>query len=39
VQVAGELWSARSEKPIAQGSAVRVVQKDGFVLVVEEIVK
>ena len=39
VQVGGELWSARSEKPIEQGKAVRVVQKDGFVLVVEEFSK
>jgi membrane-bound serine protease (ClpP class) len=36
VQVGGELWSARSEKPIAAGSAVRVIQRDGFVLVVEK---
>ena len=39
VQVAGELWSTRSEKPIAQGSLVRVILKDGFMLVVEEIAK
>jgi len=37
VQVGGELWSARSEKPIASGSPVRVVQRDGFILVVEKI--
>ena len=36
VQVAGELWSARSEKPIPTGSPVRVVQRDGFILVVEQ---
>ena len=36
VQVAGELWSARSEKPIEAGSAVRVLQRDGFVLFVEQ---
>jgi membrane-bound serine protease (ClpP class) len=36
VQVGGELWSARSEKPITAGSAVRVVQRDGFVLIVEK---
>lgn len=35
VQVAGELWSARSEKPIPVGSAIRVVAREGFVLVVE----
>jgi membrane-bound serine protease (ClpP class) len=34
VQVAGELWSARSEKPILAGSRVRVVSREGFVLVV-----
>jgi membrane-bound serine protease (ClpP class) len=36
VQVGGELWSARSDKPIPMGSPVRVVQRDGFVLIVEE---
>ena len=36
VQVAGELWSARSEKPIAAGSPIRVVSRDGFVLIVEK---
>ena len=36
VQVGGELWSAWSEKPILAGTAVRVVRRDGFVLVVEE---
>lgn len=35
VQVAGELWSARSLKPIPTGSAVRVIGREGFVLVVE----
>lgn len=35
VQVAGELWSARSERPLKAGSPVRVVGRDGFVLVVE----
>ena len=34
VQMAGELWSARSEKPIPAGSRVRVVSREGFVLVV-----
>ncbi len=34
VQVAGELWSARSEKPIPAGSRVRVVSREGFVLMV-----
>jgi len=36
VQVAGELWSARSDKPIAAGSPIRVVRRDGFVLIVEK---
>ena len=36
VQVAGELWSARSEKPIAAGSPIRVIRRDGFVLIVEK---
>lgn len=36
VQVAGELWSARSEKPIAAGSSIRVLRRDGFVLIVEK---
>ena len=35
VQVAGELWSARSEKLIPMGNRVRVVSREGFVLVVE----
>lgn len=36
VQVAGELWSARSEKSIPNGSAIKVVAREGFVLVVEK---
>ncbi len=36
VQVAGELWSASSERPIPLGSAVRVVGRAGFVLLVEQ---
>jgi membrane-bound serine protease (ClpP class) len=36
VHVAGELWSARSDKPIPAGSSIRVVQRDGFILVVEK---
>ncbi len=35
VQVAGELWSARSEKPITAGTRVRVLSREGFTLVVE----
>jgi membrane-bound ClpP family serine protease len=36
VQVAGELWSARSEDPIPAGAQVRVLRREGFVLVVEK---
>ena len=36
VQVDGELWSARSEKSIPNGSSVRVVAREGFILVVEK---
>lgn len=36
VQVAGELWSARSEKSIPNGSFVKVVDREGFILVVEK---
>ncbi|MGE5643748.1 MAG: NfeD family protein [Byssovorax cruenta] len=36
VQVAGELWSAKSDKTIAAGSPIRVVRRDGFVLIVEK---
>jgi membrane-bound serine protease (ClpP class) len=37
VQVAGELWSARSDEPISAGTHVRVVRREGFVLVVEKV--
>ena len=37
VQVAGELWSARSEKSISEGSQVRVIKREGFVLLVEKV--
>ena len=36
VQIHGELWSARSEKPIPAGSAIRVIRREGFILVVEK---
>lgn len=36
VQVAGELWSARSIEAISAGSHIRVVRREGFVLVVEK---
>ncbi len=35
-QVRGELWSAYSENPIPQGAIVKVVQREGFALKVEE---
>jgi membrane-bound serine protease (ClpP class) len=35
VQVDGELWSAQSNDPISQGSMVRVVGREGFILRVE----
>ena len=35
VQVGGELWSAHCEKAIPAGSRVRVVSREGFILVVE----
>jgi membrane-bound serine protease (ClpP class) len=37
VQVAGELWTARSEAPIRNGEKVRVIGRDGFILLVESI--
>jgi membrane-bound serine protease (ClpP class) len=36
VLVAGELWSARSDKAIPAGSEIRVIRRDGFVLIVEK---
>jgi membrane protein implicated in regulation of membrane protease activity len=36
VQAAGELWTARSEKAIPAGTPVRVIGREGFVLVVEK---
>ncbi len=35
-QVRGELWSVFSDNPISEGSLVRVVERDGFILKVEE---
>jgi membrane-bound serine protease (ClpP class) len=37
VQVEGELWSARSEKTIPAGSTIRVLRREGFVLIVEKL--
>jgi membrane-bound serine protease (ClpP class) len=39
VQVGGELWSARSEAPVPAGSMVKVIGRDGFVLIVEREVR
>jgi membrane-bound serine protease (ClpP class) len=36
VLVAGELWSARSETPIPAGSSIRVLRREGFILIVEK---
>lgn len=36
VYVGGELWSARSAGNIPEGSHVRVIRREGFVLVVEK---
>jgi membrane-bound serine protease (ClpP class) len=35
VYVAGELWSARSDRPIPSGTRVRVLEREGFTLKVE----
>lgn len=37
VQVSGELWSARSEKSISAGSQIKVIKRDGFILLVEKV--
>ncbi|RPJ18736.1 MAG: hypothetical protein EHM33_31510 [Chloroflexi bacterium] len=36
VQVDGELWSAKSEKSIPSGSSIRVLRREGFILIVEK---
>lgn len=36
VQIGGELWSARSEKPIKAKSLVRILRREGLILTVEE---
>ncbi|WKZ35633.1 MAG: NfeD family protein [Anaerolineales bacterium] len=36
VYVGGELWSAKSDKAIPAGSVIRVIRREGFVLVVEK---
>lgn len=35
IQVGGELWSARSEHSIPEGSAIRVIRREGIVMVVD----
>jgi len=37
VQVNKELWTARSDEPIKSGTQVRVVDREGFILVVEKV--
>ena len=37
VQVAGELWSARSQQTIPNGARVRVTGREGFILIVEAV--
>jgi membrane-bound serine protease (ClpP class) len=37
VYVAGEMWSARSDVAIPDGSSIRVLQREGFILVVEKV--
>jgi membrane-bound serine protease (ClpP class) len=37
VQVASELWTARSKKPIATHTMVRIVKREGFILEVEPV--
>lgn len=37
VQAGGELWSAYSQTPIPNGSLVRIVGREGFVLKVEKV--
>ncbi len=37
VQVTGELWTAHSEKAIPAGATVRVIGREGFILLVEKV--
>lgn len=37
IHVSGELWAARSETPIKEGTRVRVLGREGFVLLVEAV--
>jgi membrane-bound serine protease (ClpP class) len=36
IQIDGEMWSARSDQPISRGNHVRVIRREGFILVVEK---
>jgi membrane-bound serine protease (ClpP class) len=36
VFVSGEMWSAKSDNAIPAGSPIRVVRREGFILVVEK---
>ena len=38
VHIAGEMWSAKSDQSISVGSSIRVVRREGFILVVEKTV-
>ena len=37
VYVGGEEWTARSKKPIRSGAAVRILKREGLILLVEEL--
>jgi membrane-bound serine protease (ClpP class) len=37
VQVNNELWTARSNNPIQSGARIRVVDREGFILIVEKV--
>jgi membrane-bound ClpP family serine protease len=39
VLIEGEIWQARSKKPIPAGSPVRVLRQDGFWLTVKQVEK
>jgi membrane-bound serine protease (ClpP class) len=36
VYIDGEMWSAKSDTPIPAGSSIRVIRREGFILVVEK---
>ena len=39
VYIAGEMWSARCSQPVKSGAAVRVVERQGLILIVEPVQK